>query len=482
MTVNSDYPFIVREEIDEHMSYIRNIEKAKRATNVKSALGLVFSHQKAVFDELSCPLIDNNTKCCGFSLNIESCQYERALKFYNDYYCSPSLRVGISKTGNPYPLINFINRITSFSNLNANKITFLLGEVGWGKTAFLNYLLTNYGKDWFLDKSIFFVRVDAHSGGGGSISTYNQLIDKIMKKIRKVLVFPDVEEKINSRTTSFTGFDKLIDYRNPTGQKEKEIASVLFELKALGFEILLVFDNLDQIYHRDDRARFVNDIPVWHDSFKPVGKIITSFFHDNIEFGGLGANVIFSIRTETYDILSQTVEYIFSPDRVTTQNMNAFTLDNVDWREVVEKRLEFLKEISEKCKISKGNSSDIDEVINPIKYEIIATKQKESKHLVSNLSKVTSFGLRCIIDFFSQYSWINNKTNVIQRYFDQYHVGLLAYMLAGHRRYSQRRAKFPNLYSVNSNLIEHPPTYWLKRLLVEFIFKNQSLLQNDERP
>lgn len=472
--INREYSrFVARAETPSHVSFIRSLHGggAGRASGVKSILELVFSHKKAVFSDVKCNLTSKNGKCTiGDESGDRYCEYERAKYFYDSFYIPPSLHKDVSIDTEPVLVDTFVQRLTTFPRASAaNKLTFLLGGVGSGKTAFINYLITQFGRKWF-DNNILFVRIDVHSGS--IATTYNDLLTNIYRKLKKIIRSKDVAERLLSSTRPLA-YDGLNNYAGTYGEKESELALVLKDIREkTNRKVLIIIDNLDQIYHKDDRKRFLQAIPIEHDSIKPVMDLVTAFFHERTELGSIGANVLFSLRHDTYDILSQTAEYVFSPTNITKHNANAFTLENCNLVPIVNKRLSMLKEIYSCCEIPAGKVEDVEEVVALLQDEISLDKSKDQS-LVTQLFKITSFGLRCVMDFFAQYSWINDDIYVLHRLIYQQPVGLLAYMLGGYRRFNQVRARFPNLYLINSKINSHPPTYWLKRLLAEYIHFNQ---------
>jgi hypothetical protein len=471
--INNKFKYVVREESDAHKSYIRNIAASSQGDLAKSILGEVFSHQKAVYICRECLLIGKGKGKCNKDDDNDNCLYEKASYFYHNYYVMPEVRKGVAKDGEKVPVKLFIDRITSFPREDkGNKITFLLGSVGSGKTAFLNYLMTINGKKWFANRKIF-IRVDMHSGSRSI--TYDDMLVKVYKKIKKIFNDKIVDNCIDEAYRDYAK-SKFLDYSITISRKETELAEFLKKTRSeYGYEIVLIFDNIDQIYHINEKKRFLENIDLQDDSIYPILRYITNFFHDHSQLGSVGANVVFSLRTETYDILSQTAEYIFNAESITFCDDNAMTIYNNDWFQIVDNRLKMFKDIAVYCKRMSGRVDSVDETLKLLVNDLSLSHAEKNESFINMLMELSSFGFRSVMEFLSNYSWIDKDVYVMHRYMDHHPVGLLAYMLKGHRRYSQYRSRFPNIYLVNSTnpKLKHDFTYWLKRLLIEYIYYNQ---------
>jgi len=92
----------------------------------------VFNHQKAVF-HLPKPSDDSQTTIARY--------------FYKDCYRTPDIRLGRGGSGAKVTVDDFIEEvILCGGDERRNHLFYLLGDVGVGKTAFLNALFTKYLK------------------------------------------------------------------------------------------------------------------------------------------------------------------------------------------------------------------------------------------------------------------------------------------------------------------------------------------------
>lgn len=468
MLLNEYIYYSNRAETDEHKTSIKS-SYSKRTSSIMRLIDRVFKHHCAVFAENVSPYI---TVTADHSKRIND-EYISNL-FYYKYFVEPTIHLEVSTKTSVIPLDNFIDKILEHpDDPTKNRLNFLLGDVGCGKTAFVNYFLTNRSQTWLKKRLIWFIRIDAHLAGAGSALTYEQLIDalvdktiRIMDNIRDIMHLPN-------------GFTVLADLRNTKGntrEQERVLAKLFKEVKlATGIRPFLIIDNLDQIYHDSDSERY-KDLRINNDTIKSIEKLISTFYQDGSSLGRISANILFVLRHETYDAVRK-IERVFRPHNIFLNNQNAYTLQTADWHEIISQRSLLLKEISN-IYYGPGKERDAEQIINPIIDNVRLKHSYSGLTLIDQLIELSNFGLRSVVEFFAKYSWIypdeHYDSSVIDRYMRQFPIGLLAFLLNGLLRYSQTRSLFTNIYLVYSEK-PFPHSYWLKRLIVEYIWKKELL-------
>ena len=209
-----------------------------------------------------------------------------------------------------------------------------------------------------------------------------------------------------------------------------------------------------------------------------VCDLVSLFFHSTM--GKLNANILFVLRTDSYEILKESKK-VFPSVQCFDSNKNVYSIIPPDWEKVVYERGKLLEFVI--SKIDKLGKKELFENITKPILRDLAYAPSGQKPLIEHLQNITNFGLRDMMVFFAQYSWLEGQSykdseRGIERFIHQYPVGLLAFMLKGRRRYHQFNSEFPNIYLVNvkdrcptiqQETYQHPHTYWLKRLILHYI-------------
>lgn len=167
---------------------------------------------------------------------------------------------------------------------------------------------------------------------------------------------------------------------------------------------------------------------------------------------------------------------------------NAFYLTPPDWRIALERR-EMLLEYAVANVEKSGRRKDFSTVTDIIDRELNC-KPEGQPPLSDHIVQITNYGLRELMRYFAQYSWVTDYDELgglpIDRFVHQYPVGLLTFILGGNRRFHQFTSGFPNVYlsyilprsddatSAENNAHIHRHTYWLKRLLIQYVSTKQA--------
>jgi hypothetical protein len=454
-----------RAESDQHLVAIEGA--SKRTSSMLQFINLVFKHHCAVFEKD----VDRyvlTADSSGSEISKPNEAYISRL-FYENYFVVPRIHSQVTTTTSTISLDHFIeDTLEHPADSKKNRLKFLLGDVGCGKTAFVNFLLTTESQEWLKKRSIWFVRLDAHLRGRGKALSYEQLIRRLIAKTCE----------ITSRMWELIGIPKefapLIALSTATndspGTPELALAEFFGEVKQrCGLRPFLIIDNLDQIYHDSDKDRFKGS-PQANDTIDSIEKLISAFMQDGSPLGQVSANVLFVLRHETYDAV-RSLERVFRPENYFRDNENASTIATPDWHEVMRKRTLLVKRIAG-IYSGEGKEKDAEQVIRPILNDIEYRHPSSHFTLIEQLVEISNFGLRSVVEFFAKYAWIypghEGSNLVIERYLRQLPIGLLAFLLNKWTRYSQVRSLFPNIYLTPTEN-SHRHSYWLKRLIIEYI-------------
>ena len=450
-------------------------EQRKLGRDAREELALfdmAFSHLAAVYGYIA-PIESKEEEESKLNGEVHTAQEHlqefMAWKFYtHGYYVAPQLCRDLTCKLNPYQVESFHSDLLSGVAGGSNNIKFLLGDVGVGKSSFINYTITNHSKQWLIENNAILLRIDAFKICPTGDFVYLEFLRMLAGKCHRVFY-----SRVKTALTTTHSADALI--KSYDGEKEYEVAICRFfdQLMKDGFKIILIIDNLDQIYHRFDRQRFVSDIKFEEDTLKDIVDLVLKFTNDQSSFSNLGLSILVSLRRSTYIVMKEAVETIYNIEGLFNGNKNIYCVTPADWDVVFSKRFEMILDVAESYFGSQKKNSINESYKNVIGN--LSRPEEPGNHmtLLWHLQNMTILLLRDAIMFFSRYIAIENESwtreEVVERFFYQYHVGILAYILKGRRIFSQTYCDFPNLFLVNSRQTPHPHSYWLKYLIVQYI-------------
>ncbi|MBI4454753.1 MAG: hypothetical protein HY644_02520 [Acidobacteria bacterium] len=414
-----------------------------------------------------------------------------AAHFYETCYRKPKLHYGYGVEGSEASVDAFVKRvILSDEQERRNKLFYLIGNVGVGKTALVNYLISRIlpayvqqGRIWFL--ALDLERVMEGVQGGAELrlepaEVFRQLVVKTSRVLEQNAYLTEGNERAKKLAA------ELFGGRMDASSKEEEYLQLALNftkfVNAIGQirerRLILIFDNIDYIVHLADRGLYRpenrrNDMPIISDLIA----FVRTFVHPR-ELGHLGANVLFVTRSDSYKILTQQ-NTISLPPMMHQDVADAFTLASPDWNEILDARTDLIK-YAAKLEPASRRTDDFIEAISAIKGHLACAPEAGATSLLGHLKAITNAGLREAMRFFAQYGWIGGKETgfegPIHRFLHQYPVGLLTFMLNQKCRFHQTTSRFPNVYLVfippgegPITNYEHRHTYWLKRLVLGMV-------------
>ncbi|MDR1645336.1 MAG: hypothetical protein LBS05_05880 [Tannerellaceae bacterium] len=449
MDNRSEYlQFNRREEDNKHTISIER-PPLKDGDILKSTEKLI----KDVFKGHPAAYYDNNEK---------NTNPELAKKFYNQYYNEADIkregapeRIGIEAFMEDV----FLDK----QNANKNKISFLLGNVGVGKTAFINYLISKkFSK--YKDKLIF-IRIDVENQENEtteSIASY--IIVKFIAIVRK-----NFDQLLTNDRTLNSYIDTLerIDKNSKEERKSNFSRIITYIHDKHDMKLALLIDNIDFIYHKSKLNFF--DIEENREVTKQIDDLV-KFFVKNLDeyFDSLYANMLFVMRKDTF-------EYIKSKNMgVGTSHVNVYTtcdpyiIKEYKWDDILSKRFTMLNDLID-TQYDDEKKGKIKEHITKIAnyLEPNTGETERSINLIATIQRLTNFGLREMMEYLNNYSYISYFNTA--RFLKNEPVGLMAFILHGYQLYSDHRSVITNVF-MNYNA-EHfkPITYWLKYFIIKFI-------------
>lgn len=470
-----------RDESESHKSYIRNAHQL-RDREFSMLIERVFDHQPAVYGPPpETQPIDPKEELSRANVLL------LAHHFYHEgCFVALQLKTG-GKLGHAVDSQDLERQLTARTTDNRNELFFLLGDIGSGKTSYINHLLTTRGAAWVESGTAWFVRIDTHRLKKGQMISRQDLIDGLITKTTKIFS----RHNTNLLPETLKPLLVKVGQSQGTGRELAFAEFVQAHKRETEMQPVIIIDNLDFLYHLKERILFYtrrseDDAESINDQngslAKLVSDLVTMFVHDSAQhIMDLGASVLFVVRRDSYDILCQGngLDHIFDANKKT------FTISPATWKDVALGRGDLLKfAISQ---IPEGGKERVhSDILDPI-LEDLEFAPAGHKPLVDHITKVANHGYRDVVAFFSLYSWLEGQDfrpgarHGIGRLLHQYPVGLLAFMLGGRRRFHQFSSHFPNIYLIDLQEsitvmpegwhtdASHAHTYWLKRLLLRFI-------------
>lgn len=396
--------------------------------------------------------------------------------FYNN--CFREIKLFRGNAGKIVTIDEFVNQLMEpFIKETKNRIYYLKGEVGCGKTGLINFLITKYFPSLVVEKQLIFLRIDLHLNVINSDLNIEDLISKIILKFERIILD-------NSKLFGLRNVDNLIN-KIKTSIKSNDKLYLLHELiikVKQNKQFLLIIDNLDGIVHQFDKGLIKKDLEEKYLQItENLIKFIQLFFSDTSKLSNLQAVVLFSLRKSTYNMIHDRAYHSSTGGKYA--NNNDFSVIQVDWKEVVLSRNELFKFGVDQFLHNENIIKEGEGLYNTFSY----TVQNRPTEIIDSLTSISSLSntvLRELIEFLANYIWLKYRNftesnNITEAILSKNPITTLAYLLGGKRLYSQQYSRFPNIYLVEANSDEDQfgsmkglqHSYWLKSLILRYIEK-----------
>jgi GTPase SAR1 family protein len=404
------------------------------------------------------------------------------------------------------------NPITNYSeqnyDLGTNKVTYLVGDVGTGKSTYISRLLMDLTDTPIVNDNnyrvvpILFDFEIRHKD------------DKTLKNIDD-LFWADLYNYIHDTVVSNSSLNVQVPDEiliNPLVSVDKAHGQILHHLKKLihylaskKIRLLFIFDNLDRYHFYYTKYSVFEEYE--HQQMISVKSNVSALVNtfDKKDLGTSGLCVLIVCRRYLYD-------YLCNFDDVTPKDNHyrVFTLPSVTAKKVVSSRLAlYEKALNVANPVSKAMTSEKFRAFKDIVTEFYEHTEgiKAIKVVSSQLTKAndTSLdpaleaivkmghnGFRSLIKFLASLPLRYTDCDVVKRLLvNQPHLLLLLYITNNHQHFTQEeQGHFPNLFLCDCLVsphrefpnahLEHRHTYWLKYLILKYLLALEQKEEEEE--
>lgn len=478
-----------RIETPHHKAFIKNAIAMKRDdSEFTNLLKNVFSHH----DTASFHFIPFQ------SVNVDDTEdISRFFHHHEEFYVKPKIVQGQFYDNPELSYDELYERVIDAADTaNRNLLSFLIGGVGIGKTTFIcNFICRNLSK--LQNDSFIPVKVNLDVSTAHTVPNRKEILEVVKRGILSGLKHNGGLKEVDIERIA-------LDSKLPRDADEATADANLLHLVSLLKErhkkrIFLIIDNIDFLYHMGDRGFFAEggdnhpERTNVREAHAAIVEIIKMFWLQTDRLSSrLGLPVLVACRQDTIAfLLSQHHEVPLTDIDEKLFSLAPPELDRA--RDVVEKRFDLMDRLISKTPNS-AKKKEFGAQADRLR-SLYGSRSRVGENLLDDLWHLSRKGLRDMINQISEYSWLEfldgEKSNLNARFTQQYYPSMLAYMLAGRRRYTQFSGNLPNLYLINapspSNEIgvplefkeQHLYSLWLKRLILQYLDSRDGVNTNE---
>ncbi len=420
--------------------------------------------------------------------------------FLNSYYTVPDIFQSLSprlETETKLSLPEFLSRVTTNpidsrsetkNTLGTNKVTYLLGDVGVGKSTLISRLLMEFADTYPVDDegyTIVPVLYDFETQHKDGEKLKN--IDESFWADLYHLICLTIRDDSDLATQAMLDNSILINPSLPGGGVHPEIIhhmrQIIHHLALRKIRLFFVFDNLDRYhFHYTEYSFFENYAQQQFESVKAnILTLVTMFDRKHLWTSGLC--VLFVCRRYLYDYLVSNFDDVAPRDN----HFAIFQLSRPTVKDVVASRLDLFDKAVKVVAptIKTVESTMYRDFLRNLKRVLTVEDtashcQKSETPALEALASIGHNGYRSLVKFLASLPLRYKDADAIKRLLvDQSHLLLLLYIANNHQRYTQDQSHFPNLFlcdalvSPNREFPQahepHEHTYWLKYLILKYI-------------
>lgn len=371
-------------------------------------------------------------------------------------------------------------------DLGTNKVTYLIGDVGVGKSTFLSRLVMDLVDDPNLDADGFRVvpiiyDFEIRHKDGAKLKNIDEsfwadlysLVYQTIASNKELASIGVPDEIAINPIVQGGGFHReLIHY----------LRQLIHHLALKKIRLFFIFDNLDRYHFHYTKYSFFNDYAAEQfESVKSNISVLVNMF-DKKDLWASGLCVLFVCRRYLYDYLSN-----FDDVAPKDNHFGVFQLLSTSTGAVVASRWDLfesaVKAVDTVAKATKTKA--FNEYLQHLRGVMIvedtaAYHRQSDSAALDALARLGHNGHRSLVKFLASLPLRYKDTDAINRLLvNQPHLLVLLYIANNHQRYSQDQSHFPNLFlsdavvSPNKEFSQahqpHEHTYWLKYLILKYL-------------
>jgi len=414
---------------------------------------------------------------------------------FHNIYKPPGIKVGFD--GAPITFDDFIEEaIITNSGPGANNIRYLIGPVGAGKSTLVSHILVKYGARLLSEHRLIPIRVGIEEKFENIQATEQRILELIHAAALDVTRYLGlIQQSTYDQLLKNTSINPQTDDVPTCELRLKSLLSHLtHHIKA---RFVFFIDNLDYIYHVYDRGQFVklaitnkapteNQISAMKDRQRAhdIIRYIMRIFRDDSPLGEVGVTAVVVARIDSVQhYIRRAYPHVPIPGDIVlrTYSISVAAINDVllTYGTLLDRLIDLIPE--------EGQRKRFKETCTQLELTAIRSGEKDVRaRLNLDLQHLSRQGLRQIVEHYKQFVWtpviIDEKEAIISRFQEQYTPSLIAFLTNGHRLFQQFVSEFPNLYLIRSDSLDenlpvwaesltapHRHTYWLKRLILEYI-------------
>jgi hypothetical protein len=366
-----------------------------------------------------------------------------------------------------------------------NRICFLIGNVGRGKSLLVSKIVENIRatepvNDTWRALPIYFDCEQLWRGEDGKLRNVNEaffekLYDQLLSSASNDAVAKDA---------------RIIDYltRNKhaedTRTAKAKLLSLAQHLRQNNFYVFLALDNIDRFHFGLTKYAFFEQYA--REQEKSIERNVLQLiriFNNNEELGTLGAAVLIVCRRYVFDHLA-VLDDGCGPNSLCLSDYTVFSMKSVPVERITQKRLELFSKLVTIVAESAVPSNEAKEQIVAGKdlllhaIDVVGQERESADKVLGLIGMLCHQGLRSFIGFVSTLALdYRNQCELIRRVFvTQTHNLLRLYITNSRQRYSEEAGHFPNVYmndtsfDISQEFLEahthHQHTYWLRYFIL----------------
>ncbi len=365
-------------------------------------------------------------------------------------------------------------------SLGSNRIRYVVGDVGQGKSAFMKSVYCSLARK-FSDAS----------GDYKVVSVYIDLERRFhyadkpipLKDEFETYLFEKILEQLCAQCKEFdlTEIFKI----NSSNDKLLAIKLLISMAKEQGVRFLIYIDNLDFYHYYYARySYFKSGYNQQEESIVENIKWLRSILISPECLGHLGLNIMIAARPHVYEEIVSCVQGV-ETEVDTTQ---AIFLENTSEEVVIGSRLElFSQAIKAVYDNRPGAEKSLLEFFAQIKLHLLGERvtEKDNSTPFKVIYKLGQHGHRSLVQFLASLNLDHFDEDLFARFFERQISSLyILYFNKMFKRYTQEKDHFPNMFLVDCTVMDskdfpeahqpHQHTYWLKYFVLKYIYSKKN--------